>query len=100
MGGHGPIVAPDAFVASSAVLVGDVRIGPAAVIDHGALIVSTGATVELGARVAVMPGSFISSTGGDQRPPYPLSIGHHCLLGPPTATPCRTLGAAVYVATQ
>jgi carbonic anhydrase/acetyltransferase-like protein (isoleucine patch superfamily) len=42
-----PVVAPDAFVASSAVLAGDVRIGPAAVIDHGAIIVSTGAPADL-----------------------------------------------------
>ncbi|MDR0342928.1 MAG: hypothetical protein LBI49_07355, partial [Nocardiopsaceae bacterium] len=56
MGNRDPVIAPDAFVASSAVLVGDVRIGPGAVIDHGALIVSTGAPVELAARVAVMPG--------------------------------------------
>ena len=59
-----PVVAPDAFIASSAVLVGDVRVGAAAVIDHGALIVSTGAPIELGARVAVMPGAVIRSTGG------------------------------------
>jgi len=95
-----PVVAPDAFVASSAVLVGDVRIGPAAVIDHGALIVSTGAPVELGARVAVMPGAVIRSTGGDQRPPYPVRIGDDCLIGPQAALAGCTLGAAVYVATQ
>jgi len=100
MGNRDPVVAPDAFVASSAVLVGDVRIGPAAVIDHGALIVSTGAPVELGARVAVMPGAVIRSTGGDQRPPYPVRIGDDCLIGPQAALAGCTLGAAVYVATQ
>jgi len=47
---HEPVIASDAFIASSAVLVGDVRIGPGVVIDHGALIISTGAPVELGAR--------------------------------------------------
>jgi carbonic anhydrase/acetyltransferase-like protein (isoleucine patch superfamily) len=95
-----PVVAPDAFVASSAVLAGDVRIGPAAVIDHGALIVSTGAPVELGARVAVMPGAVIRSTGGDQRPPHPVRIGDDCLIGPQAALAGCALGAAVYVATQ
>lgn len=94
-----PVVAPDAFVASSAVLVGDVRIGPATVIDHGALIVSTGAPVELGARVAVMPGAVIRSTGGE-RPPHPVSIGDDCLIGPQAALAGCALGAAVYVATQ
>lgn len=95
-----PVVAPDAFVASSAVLVGDVRVGPASVIDHGALIVSTGAPVELGARVAVMPGAVIRSTGGDERPPHPVKIGDDCLIGPQAALAGCVLGAAVYVATQ
>jgi carbonic anhydrase/acetyltransferase-like protein (isoleucine patch superfamily) len=94
-----PVVAPDAFIASSAVLVGDVRIGPATVVDHGALIVSTGAPVELGARVAVMPGAVIRSTGGE-RPPHPVSIGDDCLIGPQAAVAGCALGAAVYVATQ
>lgn len=97
---RGPVVAPDAFVASSAVLVGDVRIGPAAVIDHGALIVGTGAPVELGACVAVMPGAVIRSTGGGQRPPHPVRIGDDCLIGPQAALAGCALGAAVYVATQ
>jgi len=94
-----PVVAPDAFVASSAVLVGDVRVGAAAVIDHGALIVSTGAPIELGARVAVMPGAVIRSTGGG-RPAFPVTIGDDCLIGPQAALAGCTLGAAVYVATQ
>ena len=99
MGHRDPVVAADAFVASSAVLVGDVRIGPAAVIDHGALIVSTGSPVELGARVAVMPGAVIRSTGGG-RPSHPVRIGEDCLIGPQAALAGCTLGAAVYVATQ
>jgi carbonic anhydrase/acetyltransferase-like protein (isoleucine patch superfamily) len=95
-----PVVAPDALVASSAVLVGDVRIGPATVIDHGALIVSTGAPVEVGARVAIMPGAVIRSTGGGRRPPHPVTIGDDCLIGPQAALAGCALGAAVYVATQ
>jgi carbonic anhydrase/acetyltransferase-like protein (isoleucine patch superfamily) len=97
---HDPVVAPDALIASSAVLAGDVRVGPATVVDHGALIISTGAPIELGARVAVMPGAVIRSTGGDQRPPHPVRIGDDCLIGPQAALAGCTLGAAVYVATQ
>ena len=76
------------------------RVGPATVIDHGALIVSSGVPVELGARVAVMPGAVIRSTGGGERPPYPVAIGDDCLIGPQAALAGCTLGAAVYVATQ
>lgn len=95
-----PVVAPGAFVASSAVLAGDLRVGPGAVIDHGALIVSTGAPIELGARVAVMPGAVIRSTGGSSRPAHPVKIGDDCLIGPQAALAGCTLGTAVYVATQ
>jgi carbonic anhydrase/acetyltransferase-like protein (isoleucine patch superfamily) len=97
---HDPAVAPDAFVASSAVLEGDVRVGPGCVIDHGALIVSTGTPVELGERVVVMPGAVIRSTGGGDRPPHPVTIGDDCLIGPQAALAGCALGAAVYVATQ
>lgn len=96
-----PVVAPDAFVASSAVLVGDVRVGPGSVIDHGALIVSTGTPIEIGARVVIMPGAVIRSTGGgDNRPPNAVIIGDDCLIGPQAALAGCALGTAVYVATQ
>jgi len=93
-------IAPDAFVAPTAVVVGDVRIGPGSVIDHGALIVSSGTPVVIGARVVVMPGAVIRSTGSAGRPPYPVAIGDDCLIGPQAALAGCTLGADVYVATQ
>ncbi len=74
--------------------------GPGCVIDHGALIVSTGTPVELGARVVVMPGAVVRSTGGAGRPPHPVTIGDDCLIGPQAALAGCALGAAVYVATQ
>lgn len=95
-----PDVAADAFVASSAVVVGDVRIGPGCVIDHGALVISTGAPIVLGERVVVMPGAVIRSTGGGERPPHPVIIGDDCLIGPQAALAGCTLDVAVYVATQ
>ena len=97
---HGPVVAADAFIASSAVLVGDVRIGSGVVVDHAAVILSAGPPIELGAGVVVMPGAVIRSTGGDQRPAHPVSIGEHSLIGPQAALAGCALGAAVYVATQ
>jgi hypothetical protein len=45
---HGPAVAPDTFVVSSAVLAGDVRVGPGSVIDYSALIVSSDTPVDPG----------------------------------------------------
>ena len=91
--GAGPVIAGDAFVAASAVVAGEVRVGPGCVIDHGACIVGTGAPVELGARVVVMPGAVIRSTGGDLRSPRPVRIGPDCLIGPQAALAGCQLGA-------
>lgn len=107
---HGPVnvcdprggrfAADDARVASSAVLAGEVEVGPGCVIDHGAVITGTGALIRLGARVVVLPAAVIRSTGGEQRPPHPVTIGDDCLIGPQAALAGCTLGNAVYVATQ
>jgi carbonic anhydrase/acetyltransferase-like protein (isoleucine patch superfamily) len=88
------------YVASSAILVGDVRLGRGCVIDHGAMLVATGAPIALGERVVVMPGAVIRSTGGDARPFHGVSIGDDCLIGPQAALTGCELGDAVYVATQ
>lgn len=90
----------ETFVASSAVLSGDVRLGPGCVIDHGAVLVAAGAPIELGRGVVVLPGAVIRSTGAAGRPAHPVVIGDECLIGPhATLAGCR-LDAAVYVATQ
>jgi carbonic anhydrase/acetyltransferase-like protein (isoleucine patch superfamily) len=98
--GSDPINAATARVASSSTLSGDIRVGPGSVIDHGAVIVATGAPVHLGARVVVMLGAVIRSVGGEQRPAHPVVIGDDCLIGPQAALAGCTLDAAVYVATQ
>lgn len=63
-------ISPDAFVADSAVVTGPVRVGPGCVVDHGAAIVATGAPIDIGARVVVMPGAVVRSTGGSDRPAH------------------------------
>jgi carbonic anhydrase/acetyltransferase-like protein (isoleucine patch superfamily) len=98
--GVSPQVAEDAWVASTAQLVGDVTVGAGCTIDHGALIVSGGPPIRLGTGVAVMPGAVIRSTGGQGRPSFPVDIGDDCLIGPQAALAGCTLGEAVYVATQ
>jgi carbonic anhydrase/acetyltransferase-like protein (isoleucine patch superfamily) len=98
--GVAPQVAEDAWVASTAQLVGDVTVGPGCTVEHGALLVSGGPPVRLGRGVAVMPGAVIRSTGGRDRPSFPVDIGDDCLIGPQAALAGCKLGEAVYVATQ
>lgn len=93
-------ISPEAFVAESAVVSGPVRVGPGCVIDHGSAIVATGAPIEIGARVVVMPGAVVRSTGGSERPAHPVTIGDDCLVGPHATLAGCELGPAVYVATQ
>jgi carbonic anhydrase/acetyltransferase-like protein (isoleucine patch superfamily) len=95
-----PRLAEDAWVASTAQLVGDVTVGSGCVVDHGALIVSGGPPIRLGTGVAVMPGAVIRSTGGHDRPSFPVDIGDDCLIGPQASLAGCALGQAVYVATQ
>ena len=80
-----PTISTDAFVASSALIAGDVRIGPRCVIDHGAMIIATGSPVEFAAGVVVMPGAVIRSTGGNDRPAYSLKIGEEHAVGRDTS---------------
>jgi carbonic anhydrase/acetyltransferase-like protein (isoleucine patch superfamily) len=95
----GPVIDPSAEVAPSATVVGKVRIGPACVIDHGAVIASTGPPVELGSGVVVMANAVVRSAGGRGRPAFPVSIGADTVVGPQAALAGCRLGDASYVAT-
>src|SRR5262249_20866014 len=70
------VVTPDAWVAPTAILDGEVHIGSGCVIDHGSMIVATGGRIEIGARVVILPGAVIRSTGGRDRPSFPVTIGY------------------------
>lgn len=97
--GASPSVPSSARIAPSAQLVGDVRVGEGCVVDHGAVVASSGPPVVLGAGSVVMPNAVIRSVGGDHRPPFPVTIGEDVLVGPLAALVGCTLEDAVYVAT-
>jgi carbonic anhydrase/acetyltransferase-like protein (isoleucine patch superfamily) len=94
-----PEVAGSAWVAPTAQVVGNVLIGDGCVVDHGAVIVSSGPPVRLDAGVVVMPGAVIRSAGGAHRPAHPVRVGAESLVGPLASLVGCTLGAACYVAT-
>lgn len=74
---HRPEVHPTATVAPTAVLSGDVRVGPECRILHGAVLTSEGGPVVLGRRVIVMENAVLR---GSKR--HPLTIGSDVLVGP------------------
>jgi carbonic anhydrase/acetyltransferase-like protein (isoleucine patch superfamily) len=98
--GVAPTVSADAWVASSAVVAGNVTIGADCVIDNGALQVSSGPQIRIAAGVTVMPGAVIRSTGDADRPAFQVEIGMDCLIGPQASLAGCQLGEAVDVATQ
>jgi len=97
--GQAPQVDPDATVAATAQIVGDVRIGARAYVDHGVVIESSGPPIEIGGEAIVFAGAVIRSVGGSSRPSFPVSIGERTLISPQCALAGCRVGLGCYVAT-
>jgi carbonic anhydrase/acetyltransferase-like protein (isoleucine patch superfamily) len=89
-----PSVDPTAYVAPTAVLRGDVRIGPDSRVLHGAVLSADGGPVVVGATCVVMEHAVLRGT-----PAHPLVLGDHVLVGPHAyLTGCR-IDDEVFIAT-
>jgi carbonic anhydrase/acetyltransferase-like protein (isoleucine patch superfamily) len=97
--GEAPQIDPEAILAGSARVVGNVRIGPRAYVDHGVVIESSGAPVEIAAEAIVFAGAIVRSVGGRSRPAFPVKIGERTLVSPLCVLTGCLLGANCYVAT-
>lgn len=75
--GKKPSIDPDAYVAPTATICGDVRIGAHCRIMFGASIIAEGGSIEIGTHCIVLENAVIRST-----PLYHTKIGNHCLVGP------------------
>jgi len=89
-----PQIDASAYVAPTATICGDVRIGAGCRIMFGACIVAEGATIELGTNCIVMENAVIRSTDA-----HPTKIGAHCLVGPHAHLAGCTLDDCVFIAT-
>lgn len=92
--GVSPRIHPDAVIAPTAVVSGDVEIGPDCQVLHGAVITSEGGPVTLGAHVIVMENALIRATATN-----PVHIGDHVLVGPMASVSGATIGDEVFLAT-
>lgn len=72
-----PRIHPTAYVAESATVCGDVRIGPNSRIMHGARIVAEGKKISLGEYCIVLENAVVRSTAR-----FSTEIGNNCLIGP------------------
>ncbi|MFI9586290.1 gamma carbonic anhydrase family protein [Streptomyces sp. NPDC052236] len=75
--GHSPVVHPTAYVAPTATLCGDVRVGPGCRVLFGAVLTAEGGPVELGEDCVVMENAVLRGTPRD-----PVRLGRHVLVGP------------------
>ena len=75
--GRAPQVDPSAWVAPTAVLSGDVRVGPDCRVLFGAVLSDEGGAVELAERAIVMENALIRGRGG-----HATRIGRNVIVGP------------------
>lgn len=92
--GAQPRIHPDAVVAPTAVISGDVVIGADCQVLHGAVITAEGGAITLGANVIVMENALIRATATN-----PVHIGDHVLVGPMASISGATVADEVFLAT-
>ncbi len=75
--GASPQVHPSAYVAPTAVVCGDVHLGPHCRVLFGAILTADSGRVELGEQCIIMENAVLRGTARD-----PLRLGDHVLAGP------------------
>ncbi len=89
-----PEVHPEAWVAPTATLCGDVTVGPGTRIMHGAQVIAEGGSIEIGASCIVMENAVLRSTAR-----HSAAIGDHCLIGPGAHVVGARIEDEVFIAT-
>jgi carbonic anhydrase/acetyltransferase-like protein (isoleucine patch superfamily) len=92
--GAAPTVHPTAYVAPTATLSGDVRVGPGCRVLFGAVLTAEGGPVELGEGSIVMENAVLRGTRRD-----PLHLGRQVLVGPTSYLTGCHVEAEVFLAT-
>ncbi len=92
--GARPRIHPDAVVSPTAVISGDVEIGPGCQVLHGAVVTAEGGPITLGSHVIVMENALIRASAA-----HAVHIGSHVLVGPTASISGATVGDEVFLAT-
>ncbi|MDQ2663196.1 MAG: gamma carbonic anhydrase family protein [Candidatus Eremiobacteraeota bacterium] len=92
-----PKIHASAYVASSAVLSGDVTVEEGCAILHGAVLTAEGAPIEIGANTVIMENAVLKSSGGSALS-FPLSVGESCIVGPAAYLVGCTIEPGAFVA--
>jgi carbonic anhydrase/acetyltransferase-like protein (isoleucine patch superfamily) len=92
--GRAPVVDPSAYVAPTAVLCGDVHVGPDARILFGAVLTAEDGRVDVGARCVVMENALLRG-----RAAHPVRLGDDVLVGPHAHLNGTVVGDGCFLAT-
>src|SRR3954451_9688287 len=92
--GSAPQVDPTAYVAPTAVLCGDVRVGPDARVLFGAVLTAEDGTVDVGARCVMMETALLRG-----RAQHPVRLGDDVLVGPHAHLNGTLVGDGCFLAT-
>lgn len=96
---HQPRVHHTAWVAPSAVISGDVEVGPETRVLDGAVLTAEGAPVRIGRRCVIMEHAVIRASGGRARS-FPAIVGDDTLIGPHTYLSGCTVEDRCFIATS
>jgi carbonic anhydrase/acetyltransferase-like protein (isoleucine patch superfamily) len=92
--GWAPSIHPEAYVAPTAVLSGQVSIGAGSCIMHGAVLSAEGGPVQVGANCVIMENAVLRGTVR-----HPLIMGDHVLVGPHAQLTGCGIADEVFIAT-
>jgi carbonic anhydrase/acetyltransferase-like protein (isoleucine patch superfamily) len=92
--GKRPSVDPSAYVAPTAVLCGDVRVGPDSRVLFGAVVSAEDGSVEIGARCVIMENALVRG-----RSAHPVELGDDVLVGPHAHVNGSVVGDGCFLAT-
>src|SRR5215813_10929864 len=92
--GRTSVVHESAYVAPTAVLCGDVVVGPDARVLFGAVVTGEDGRVEIGARCVVMENALVRARAG-----HPVVLGDDVLVGPHAHGNGAIVGEGSFLAT-
>jgi carbonic anhydrase/acetyltransferase-like protein (isoleucine patch superfamily) len=92
--GHAPVVDVSSWLATTAVVCGDVRIGADCAVCHGAVLDAGDGTIEIGRGCVVMENVVLKASRR-----APLRVGNHVLVGPRAYLSGCTVEDEVFLAT-
>ena len=93
--GRRPDVDASAWIAPTAVICGEVVVGPRCQIGFGAVLVAEGGPITLGREVIVRDHAVVRASGR-----HPVAIGNHVLVGPGACLFGCTIEDEVFLATR